>query len=272
MYHALSELHVYTGNCNISAAARPAAVSNTNNVNANAPPPPSMNGTQNKKLSKDNNDNSARSVNADEAVRIARNVFNDNGDSGVNVNAQKHGTNHNNGVENVFSSAQSKSKTSQQSSKNATGTKNKNIGNLFSKMKFPGAESLPSSTKTGSASASAAEAAAGEWCDEHFTQGCMCKIRGNQQKTPTRQEAAKPVPRSNHHSKEYQVQTQQKPSFQRPANPKSNILASGWVEMIQKRVIMMRSSWKDVLISLVDGKKTEQGLSPATFWVQKSGA
>ena len=55
-----------------------------------------------------------------------------------------------------------------------------------------------------------------------------------------------------------------KPAFQRPTNPKSTLVANGWIE--QQRRSKMRVVWKDVLCSLVEGRKATE---ETTLWIQR---
>ena len=55
-----------------------------------------------------------------------------------------------------------------------------------------------------------------------------------------------------------------KPSFQRPSNPKSALLANGWIE--QHRRSKMRGAWKEVLASLVEGRRPGE---ETTLWIQR---
>ena len=75
-----------------------------------------------------------------------------------------------------------------------------------------------------------------EWCETHFTKGCACKKRSNASK----------------------------PAFQRPNNPSSALLANGWVE--QQRRSKMRTVWKEVLASLVEGRQPGE---ETTLWIQR---
>lgn len=52
--------------------------------------------------------------------------------------------------------------------------------------------------------------------------------------------------------------------FQRPANPKSALIANGWIE--QQRRSKMRTVWKEVLASLVEGRKKGE---ETTLWIQR---
>lgn len=60
--------------------------------------------------------------------------------------------------------------------------------------------------------------------------------------------------------------TSSKPCFQRPINPKSNLIANGWIE--QQRRSKMRVIWKDILASLVEGRKPKE---ETTLWIQRQG-
>ncbi|KAK1744981.1 hypothetical protein QTG54_004272 [Skeletonema marinoi] len=55
-----------------------------------------------------------------------------------------------------------------------------------------------------------------------------------------------------------------KPCFQRPINPNSNLIANGWLE--QQRRSKMRVVWKDVLASLVEGRRPGE---ETTLWIQR---
>jgi hypothetical protein len=58
-----------------------------------------------------------------------------------------------------------------------------------------------------------------------------------------------------------------KPCFQRPINKMSNLIANGWIE--QQRRSKMRVVWKDILASLVEGRKPKE---ETTLWIQRQGA
>lgn len=79
-----------------------------------------------------------------------------------------------------------------------------------------------------------------EWCDVHFTRNCHCQKK-----------VAAPVPAA-------------KPPFQRPSNPKSALIANGWIE--QQRRSKFRPVWKEVLASLVEGRKPGE---ETTLWIQR---
>lgn len=55
-----------------------------------------------------------------------------------------------------------------------------------------------------------------------------------------------------------------RPEFQRPPNPKSALIANGWIE--QQRRSKMRTVWKDVLASLVEGRRPGE---ETTLWIQR---
>ncbi|CAB9519267.1 expressed unknown protein [Seminavis robusta] len=57
---------------------------------------------------------------------------------------------------------------------------------------------------------------------------------------------------------------QHRPPFQRPVNPNSTLIANGWLE--QQRRSKMRFVWKEVLVSLVAGRKPGE---ETTLWVQR---
>ena len=55
-----------------------------------------------------------------------------------------------------------------------------------------------------------------------------------------------------------------KPAFQKPVNKSSSLIANGWIE--QQRRSKMRSVWKEVLASLVLGRKAGE---ETTLWIQR---
>jgi len=55
-----------------------------------------------------------------------------------------------------------------------------------------------------------------------------------------------------------------RPCFQRPINPSSNLIANGWIN--QQRRSKMRVVWKDVLASLVEGRRPGE---ETTLWIQR---
>jgi hypothetical protein len=101
-----------------------------------------------------------------------------------------------------------------------------------------------------------------EWCDVHFTMGCACKTRGSgpaTEQTPQHPKGpptvAAPAASAKSHAK---------PAFQRPTNPKSALIANGWIE--QQRRSKMRTVWKEVLASVVEGRKAGE---ETTLWIQR---
>ncbi|KAL7542602.1 hypothetical protein ACHAXR_012790 [Thalassiosira sp. AJA248-18] len=117
------------------------------------------------------------------------------------------------------------------------------------------------------------------WCDEHFTRGCNCKSRKNAANNNTN-EFVKPsgsnesssgqpqqTPSANAASNINTVNDPEKPAkpcFQRPINPSSNLIANGWID--QQRRSKMRVVWKDVLASLVEGRRPGE---ETTLWIQR---
>ncbi|KAL7471951.1 hypothetical protein ACHAXS_012267 [Conticribra weissflogii] len=121
------------------------------------------------------------------------------------------------------------------------------------------------------------------WCDEHFTRGCGCKLRKDINNASDRinSGASSNAPESAPQQQQSQIrQTQQdtsrtstalsennksaKPCFQRPINPNSNLIANGWID--QQRRSKMRVVWKDVLASLVEGRRPGE---ETTLWIQR---
>lgn len=60
------------------------------------------------------------------------------------------------------------------------------------------------------------------------------------------------------------AQPSSRPAFQRPNNPSSTLIANGWIE--QQRRSKMRVVWKDILASLVEGRKAGE---ETTLWIQR---
>lgn len=58
--------------------------------------------------------------------------------------------------------------------------------------------------------------------------------------------------------------TNTRPSFQRPTNKMSNLVANGWIE--QQRRSKLRIVWKEVLGSLVEARRPEED---TTLWIQR---
>jgi hypothetical protein len=100
------------------------------------------------------------------------------------------------------------------------------------------------------------------WCDEHFTRGCGCKQRKNVGKTTKEASSSSDQPEST--SNAYDSNKKSKPCFQRPINPNSNLIANGWID--QQRRSKMRVVWKDVLASLVEGRRPGE---ETTLWIQR---
>jgi hypothetical protein len=110
-----------------------------------------------------------------------------------------------------------------------------------------------------------------EWCEQHFTMGCACKLK-NRTTTPVA------TTRSPHHPSSASVASTSssvdhvaaspssslKPAFQRPVNNASTLIANGWIE--QQRRSRMRVVWKEVLASLVEGRKPGE---ESTLWIQR---
>jgi hypothetical protein len=100
-----------------------------------------------------------------------------------------------------------------------------------------------------------------EWCETHFTMGCHCKLK----KTPPSQASGGgtgATAGTSHASAPSQPHP--KPHFQRPSNPSSALIANGWIE--QQRRSKMRVVWKEVLASLVEGRKPGE---ETTLWIQR---
>lgn len=55
-----------------------------------------------------------------------------------------------------------------------------------------------------------------------------------------------------------------RPSFQRPTNQKSNLIANGWIEQIRRS--KFRTIWKEVLASLVEARQPGE---ETTLWIQR---
>jgi hypothetical protein len=58
--------------------------------------------------------------------------------------------------------------------------------------------------------------------------------------------------------------TLSRPSFQRPTNQKSNLIANGWIELIRRS--KFRTIWKEVLASLVEARQPGE---ETTLWIQR---
>lgn len=103
-----------------------------------------------------------------------------------------------------------------------------------------------------------------DWCDECFTKGCSCKSNGQRNAQTNAQTYAQTNTQTNSQTKS-QTNAQKKPSFQRSPNPNSNLLATGWIE--QQRRSKMRIVWKEVLASLVEGRRSSK--EETTLWIQR---
>jgi hypothetical protein len=116
------------------------------------------------------------------------------------------------------------------------------------------------------------------WCDEHFTRGCGCKLQrnaANKTHTDENQSSGEGVETTSSSQQQQQQAPSNntalhdsdkpaKPCFQRPINPSSNLIANGWIE--QQRRSKMRVVWKDVLASLVEGRRPGE---ETTLWIQR---
>jgi len=100
-----------------------------------------------------------------------------------------------------------------------------------------------------------------EWCDVHFTRGCACKKRPPES-APAVSTSARPAATSPNAATARPISS--KPAFARPANPSSAMIAHGWIE--QQRRSKMRIVWKDVLASLVEGRRPGE---ETTLWIQR---
>jgi len=98
-----------------------------------------------------------------------------------------------------------------------------------------------------------------EWCEEHFVMGCTCKA-----KSQKREGKGNPNPAPPETEERMEKHKNKRPSFQRPINSSSNLIANGWIE--QQRRSKMRIVWKDVLASLVEGRKSSE---ETTLWIQR---
>ena len=121
-----------------------------------------------------------------------------------------------------------------------------------------------------------------EWCEKHFCMGCGCKNGaaygatsgprrraappsaegsggGRPESAPATATAADKATAASAPSK-----LPAKPCFHRPNNPNSNLIANGWIE--QQRRSKMRIVWKDILASLVEGRRPGE---ETTLWIQR---
>jgi len=81
---------------------------------------------------------------------------------------------------------------------------------------------------------------------------------------PAASEAFVADPRPESFDQEMFDEGHSKPSFQRPKNKNSAVVANGWIE--QQRRSKMRTVWKEVLASLVQGKRPGE---ETTLWIQR---
>jgi len=140
-----------------------------------------------------------------------------------------------------------------------------------------------------------------EWCEVHFVMGCGCKNKDARQAAtagPRRRAnvdpagpgagagtgageaaataaasggaaaAAAAASASASHESTNAAEAPSgppaKPCFHRPNNPNSNLIANGWIE--QQRRSKMRIVWKDILASLVEGRRPGE---ETTLWIQR---
>lgn len=115
-----------------------------------------------------------------------------------------------------------------------------------------------------------------DWCEVHFTMGCTCKNTHGREvlvpkpSSPTASATkGTSVASSSDDTATVSAATvvgthANKPAFQRPVNNKSSLIANGWLE--QQRRSKMRTIWKDVLASLVQGRKPGE---ETTLWIQR---
>lgn len=164
----------------------------------------------------------------------------------------------------------------------------KNIGSAFKgteKVLDEALSKLHIRNKSAAATDEIQDTGSADWCDEHFIRGCMCKGKIHQEvpvpaSTAIASEITQPRPQSSLSSappsnaplpstpgvvSSFAPATpSNKPCFQRPINPKSNLIANGWIE--QQRRSKMRVIWKDILASLVEGRKAKE---ETTLWIQR---
>jgi len=132
----------------------------------------------------------------------------------------------------------------------------KDVGHEFTHIAHTGQRKLSEAAKTATSTKNAqrakhdiaAEFNKDVWCEEHFTMGCHCKLPARSE----RSESAPSEPKN------------KRPPFQRPINPSSTLIANGWLE--QQRRSKMRVVWKEVLVSLVAGRRPGE---ETTLWVQR---
>jgi hypothetical protein len=106
-----------------------------------------------------------------------------------------------------------------------------------------------------------AQTANQEWCETHFTMGCHCKLKKT---SPSQASGGGTGATAGTSHASAPSQPHPKPHFQRPSNPSSALIANGWIE--QQRRSKMRVVWKEVLASLVEGRKPGE---ETTLWIQR---
>ena len=237
LYDAQKALHEYIGR--VTASNPNNSNSNNNSNSTNAP-------------------NNSKNDHAQyDALRAARTAFESNPTNDSNKSE----------LTNVFENPTSNPKKysfakNYNSSNSSSGL---DLKGLFKNISLPGTSSSNNNHNT-SNSISSSSHIEHEWCDEHFTMGCMCKVRKQQQQKQqpsfaqtntknnnmTSNNTTKLV-RNKGNSNTSSIVT--KPNFQRPANPKSSTLASGHVDMLRSN-FLTRAAWKEVLVSLIDGVKS----------------
>jgi hypothetical protein len=99
-------------------------------------------------------------------------------------------------------------------------------------------EKSAAATTSAASSSATTKHVSTDWCDVHFTRGCGCQSQ--------------------------QQRVSQKPAFQRPSNPQSTLVANGWIEQLRRS--KMRPVWKDVLASIVEGRRPGE---VTTLWIQR---
>lgn len=108
-----------------------------------------------------------------------------------------------------------------------------------------------------------------DWCDEHFCMNCGCKYGRPPTEAQTiaarQQHQAEVASATSSANSSTQPRVLNKPPFHRP-NPalNSTLLANGWIE--QHRRSKLRSVWKQVLVSIVEGRQPGQ---ETTLWIQR---
>lgn len=217
-----------------------------------------------------------------DALRAARTAFtnNDNNNNNKSTSGTVAAATTVKDLPNVFENPISNHNSTKLNSNRGGGSSIDNLKGLFKNISLPTHHAISSGKDKNRDSSSTSEREL-EWCDEHFTMGCMCKVRKHKQQmfTKTSMNAVSANANANKSSSSSSANRSNagnsivKPNFQRPANPKSSTLASGYVEM-QRRDFLTRTVWKEVLVSLVDGvKNSSDGFSydkEPTLLIQKN--